>query len=194
LVSWDRTRLRKGTTAETQTLAASQGTIEFMDIVLKAKHWQIFGGFILLTIVASIITDIGPIADTVISLIMGSIYFGWILLLGYGLSKRLGTLHSTGFKLFVTANILLIVSGTLSEVLVATGITAKNQNILVMVFLAAYVITLLAIIGTYPAKTLKMLESKEENDINNYFGDIFLFLFLPLGTWIIQPRINKLVH
>ena len=67
-----------------------------------------------------------------------------------------------------------------------------NSNLLTLLFVV-YFIASLAIIFSYPAKTIKRLETKGEIDINDYFGDIFRLLFWPIGIWTIQPRINKLI-
>jgi hypothetical protein len=165
-----------------------------MNIVFKAKHWQIFGTFVALAFIGSMIETINPIVDAVYYLFMVSVIFGWILILGHGLSRRLNTLDSIEFKLFKVAGILLIVSASLSKLLMTARITEpRGQSVVMMIFLGIYVLTLLAITFTYPAKTLKRLETKEKIDINDYFGDIFGLIFWPIGIWTIQPRINKLI-
>jgi hypothetical protein len=163
-----------------------------MEIVFKAKHWQIFGTFVLLAFIGSMIENINPIVDAVFYIFMVSVILGWILILGHGLSRRLNTLDSKEFKIFEAAGILLILSASLSKLLMTAHITEpRGHGIVMMIFLGIYVLTLLTITFTYPAKTLKRLETKEETDINDYFGDIFGLMFWPIGIWTIQPRINK---
>jgi len=165
-----------------------------MDIVLRAKHWQIFTGFLFLAIVSSVISNVGPVTDAIVTFVLHSIYFGWLAFLGYGLTKRQGTLQSNSFRIFVASCVLIVASETLLKMLIATGIMEQKQlNIFTFILLFIYIGTLLMIINVYPARTLKGLEARREIDINDYFGDIFLFLFWPIGAWVIQPRINKLI-
>lgn len=43
------------------------------------------------------------------------------------------------------------------------------------------------------AKLLNTVERQRESSFSEYGGDIFLFIFLGLGIWWLQPRIQKLV-
>jgi hypothetical protein len=54
------------------------------------------------------------------------------------------------------------------------------------------VVTSIAIINCFPVRLLKIIEKGDNIDINDYFGDIFLLIFWPIGIWLIQPRLNRL--
>ncbi|MHB9142224.1 MAG: hypothetical protein ACYC25_10140 [Paludibacter sp.] len=45
----------------------------------------------------------------------------------------------------------------------------------------------------FAAKTLKSAELNREATLSDYLGDFFLIWFYPLGIWILQPRIHKLI-
>lgn len=45
----------------------------------------------------------------------------------------------------------------------------------------------------FVAKTLKTVELQKEVSFSEFAGDFFLIWFFPIGVWIIQPRINKIV-
>lgn len=45
----------------------------------------------------------------------------------------------------------------------------------------------------FAAKTLKSAELNREALLSDYLGDFFLIWFYPLGIWILQPRIHKLI-
>jgi hypothetical protein len=45
----------------------------------------------------------------------------------------------------------------------------------------------------FASKTLKSAELKREATLSDYLGDFFLIWFYPLGIWILQPRIHKLL-
>lgn len=67
-----------------------------------------------------------------------------------------------------------------------------NGEIIKSLHIGAMISTLYAIIFT--AKILKSAELNRKASIVDYLGDIFLIWFFPIGIWIIQPRINKLVQ
>ena len=46
----------------------------------------------------------------------------------------------------------------------------------------------------FAAKTLKSAELKKEAKISEYLGEFFLIWFYPIGIWILQPRIHKLIN
>jgi hypothetical protein len=45
----------------------------------------------------------------------------------------------------------------------------------------------------FVAKTLKTVELQREVTFNDFVGEFFLSWFFPIGVWILQPRINKLI-
>lgn len=56
---------------------------------------------------------------------------------------------------------------------------------------AAMFCTLYAMI--FAAKTIKSAELEKEAKVSDYLGDFFLVWFFPIGIWILQPRIHKLI-
>jgi hypothetical protein len=45
----------------------------------------------------------------------------------------------------------------------------------------------------FNAKLIKSVELKKEAKFEEFIGDFFLILFFPIGIWLIQPRLNKIV-
>ncbi|HPE57275.1 MAG TPA: hypothetical protein P5514_13300 [Bacteroidales bacterium] len=45
----------------------------------------------------------------------------------------------------------------------------------------------------FAAKTIKSAELEKEAKVSDYLGDFFLVWFFPIGIWILQPRIHKLI-
>lgn len=45
----------------------------------------------------------------------------------------------------------------------------------------------------FVAKTIKTIEIKREADFSDYAGEFFLIWFFPIGVWILQPKINKIM-
>ena len=67
-----------------------------------------------------------------------------------------------------------------------------NGWVVMPMHIAAMISTFYAMI--FAAKTLKSAELKREAKISDYLGDFFLVWFFPIGIWIIQPRIHKLIN
>ncbi|HMG93187.1 MAG TPA: hypothetical protein VK589_24190 [Chryseolinea sp.] len=164
--------------------------------VFKAKHWEIFVTLISLSLIESIVETILPVVGMILDVISTTVILGWILVLGYGLARLRKDQGSTRFWVFIGTGIQLIIATTLSKLI----ITIKELeftiegNLPELLILLVYSLMSTAIIFSYPAKTLKLLETKEDIDINDYFGDIIRLLFWPIGIWTIQPRINKIAN
>jgi len=45
----------------------------------------------------------------------------------------------------------------------------------------------------FSAKTIKLAELQKTVNFVEFIGDFSLFWFLPIGIWVLQPRINELV-
>ncbi|MFI5140087.1 MAG: hypothetical protein ACHQIM_19865 [Sphingobacteriales bacterium] len=45
----------------------------------------------------------------------------------------------------------------------------------------------------FVAKTLKTVELQREAGFSDFAGEFFLTWFFPIGVWILQPRINKMI-
>ena len=67
-----------------------------------------------------------------------------------------------------------------------------NGWVVMPLHFAAMFSTLYAMI--FAAKTLKSAELKKDAKISEYIGDFFLVWFFPIGIWILQPRIHKLIN
>ena len=46
----------------------------------------------------------------------------------------------------------------------------------------------------FTAKTLKTAYKQERQDVGDFIGEFFLILFFPIGIWILQPMINKIIE
>lgn len=46
----------------------------------------------------------------------------------------------------------------------------------------------------FTAKTIKTVELQRDVTFGDFAGEFFLLWFYPIGVWLIQPRINKLVE
>jgi hypothetical protein len=46
----------------------------------------------------------------------------------------------------------------------------------------------------FTAKTIKSIEFKRAVSFSEFAGEFFLLWFFPIGIWIIQPKINKIIE
>jgi hypothetical protein len=45
----------------------------------------------------------------------------------------------------------------------------------------------------FVAKTIKTVELKREVKFGDFAGEFFLLWFYPVGVWILQPKLNKMI-
>jgi uncharacterized membrane protein YagU involved in acid resistance len=65
-------------------------------------------------------------------------------------------------------------------------------DVIMPLHLAAMFCSLYAMI--FAAKSLKSSELNKRATISEYLGDFFLIWFFPIGVWILQPRIHKIIE
>jgi len=188
-----------------------------VDLLLKAKHWQVFlilVGLPLLmlfimmgTMFSSMATE--PSAQGVMSPFFLPLFgigtsvsslglYAWYWSVGVGLQRfvpdgvNLKVNRFKFFLLFTPIYILLVM--TLLPVM-----GSVEQIISPWIFLIILPLHLLAMFsGIYmlyfSAKTIRSAELKRRASISDYIGEFFLIWFYPIGIWFIQPRINRIAE
>jgi hypothetical protein len=180
---------------------------------LKAKHWQIFIAIFIipysLRLLAMAITnnDQEKIMDftPIIILVFFLGVFGWLWSIATGLKEKIPTginMKIKKFKLFllipifytpVVFNIFDLVFDSVEK---SNG--EPNGLIIGISFAIIFPLHILSIFGLFysfyfAAKTYKTVELQREVSFSDFAGDFFLLLFFPIGVWIIQPNINKMI-
>jgi hypothetical protein len=75
-----------------------------------------------------------------------------------------------------------------------TPLMFSGYHVLVALPIFIYVMFGLFHFGMISAKTLTTIELKREVTFSDYAVNFFLFtLLLPVGIWILQPKINRLI-
>lgn len=171
---------------------------EKMRFLLRLKHWQLF----LLTIGLPILADIfgisGPgrsgTVDVIIGLVTVSGVFGWIWAIANELHIKLP--DKENFKLwrfrllfFIALTILVWVFWTFLITRTRTDSEFPIIFLTVPIYLAIMVFLVL-----FAAKTLRTVELGRPANISEYGGEAFLIWMIPIGVWILQPRLNKLTE
>lgn len=181
-----------------------------MTKLLTLKHWQLFGLLMVLPMIfqfvamGSILTSSNPtlflIAFPIMMIFFIILFFGWFYALGTNLHKKLPatvTMNLTRFKIFIFIPVaymlffLVFVSGMFSHF--SSG-GQPNFSIFGLIF-PLHLFSMFCIFYClyFNAKALKTVEWQKPVTFSDFAGEFFLLWFFPIGIWIIQPRINKLL-
>jgi len=174
---------------------------------LRFKHWQLFLLLYIIPLILEIIifSSITPfdkmffilLASTVI--IFSIVFFGWFYSVDLYLHKRLPETVQMNLKLFtvfllIPALYIFFVcvfvlrnSGTLSN---ENNPAPKLSGFLIPLHL--FSIFCMFYCFYFIGKALKAVELQRPVTFSDFAGEFFLIWFLPIGIWILQPRINKI--
>ena len=162
-----------------------------MKSFLSLKHWHIF----IILLVGSGLYNFTIQGNTQLSMcftIAGSIIYSlWPMLVGNELNQLLPKRITLNFNFFlINTFIWLVVFIGILVLSNGEGMSFTGLSALPMfyVFFAYYYFL------AYPAKVLNSIEKGKEANLGQYIGDFFLILFLPIGIWFLQPRINRILE
>jgi hypothetical protein len=159
-----------------------------MSFALRLKHWQIFG-VIVLGLLVNNFTVADNLTLTIVLRVTGIlIYCSWGFLVGHGLYQLVPDRIDLNYNLFLihtfvwlTAYMVIMVISN-GEGMTFTGVAALSGFYVFYAFLHYLM---------FPVRALKSIEKNRKADIGECIGDFFLVVFLPIGIWFLQPRINR---
>lgn len=135
-----------------------------------------------------------------------SILFGWLWSVAVGLQNKIPEnikMKVTKFKAFffiplVYILFILIVFAGFSESLFSIN-TENNTRFHVGIFVAIFLMHVFSIFCMFytlyfVAKTFKTTELQRQVTFSDFAGEFFLIWFFPIGIWILQPKINKMIE
>lgn len=192
-----------------------------MKKLLKIKHWALFlltiGIPIIVAIVMPFMTESAGsdvyIAMTLFtSLIMLTSWWCMSLLLGwfYAIGSRLrgyvpaGVRSAPNLKFFAWVPVIYVaciavftISATFKRGPYAqpAGDTVILNKVIMLTMVALHLFSMFCVFYCmyHAAKTLKAAELQRKVTFGDFAGEFFLMWFFPVGVWILQPRINKIV-
>jgi len=194
-----------------------------MDIFLRAKHWQLFlltfGIPIIfeIALMGSLFSNImhnpnpNPAAvlgslkffPLIMLLFMGTL-FSWFWAVATGLQKFMPpgvNMKLTRFKVFffIPLVYLILIMVGISVVLGSNITDITNPAPFFIAFLIIFPLHIFSMFCIFyclyfVAKTLKTVELQRETSFSDFVGEFFLAWFFPIGVWILQPKINKLMQ
>ena len=177
-----------------------------MRFLLRLKHWQLF----LITwgtpIAINIYTLSRPALMVKLFPVMMVVFiigiFGWIWAISTQLHKKLPTevkLNIKGFKIIFSVPIFYTLALTLwmgyqFYFRFPEGSANMSSIIGIIVFFhfASMICILLGL--RFAAQTMRSVELGRLAKFSDYAIEFFLIWVSPIGFWILQPRLNKLVE
>jgi len=183
---------------------------------LKAKHWQLFvltfGIPMILQIIAmagmmtQLISESESNPDHVFNTMMITYpiimlmfifgFLGWFWSIAIGLRNRIPVHLKMSSGYFKFSFFFIIVYLFFFAILFTRIFMSSDFNplLLGLVFpLHFYCMFNIFYCMYFVSKTIRTIELNRKVSFGDYAGEFFLIWFYPVGIWIIQPRINKMI-
>ena len=170
-----------------------------MSILLKLKHWQVFGIFAICYVLIFIfqetdfsILKISSVQISIIStIILLVFFFVWLMSIGTFLNQIKDNPYHFRKWLLIIAGISCILGYSFLNV---ERLGQEKEIIPMWLSLVSFPFTFWGIIYTFykVPKSLKSIETGQKAKFSEFFLDLILFAFFPIGVWIIQPRLNRI--
>lgn len=174
---------------------------------LKAKHWQIFmvtfGLPFLLQLILMPMTIMGndpmimmKIFPIIMILFIGG-FFGWFWSIAIGLQQVIpedSKINVGKFKIFLLIPVVYMIFflGFFTTLFNSGG---PNPGIFAII-VPLHLFSMFCIFYSlyFVAKTFKTAELQRKVTFSDFAGEFFMIWFFPIGIWIIQPKINKMIE
>lgn len=161
-----------------------------MEILLKAKHWQIFIILIIGIFISNFTIENNNTITLILKIIGITLYFLYPFIIGLFLYDYVPNAIRLNHNFFLVNSFIWITTYLVVMVLSdGKGMTFNGLAAIPMFYVAFAFLHYLS----FPAKTLKSIEIDKEAKLGDYIGDFFLIVFLPIGIWFLQPRINRIL-
>jgi hypothetical protein len=178
-----------------------------MKFILKLKHWQLF----LITWGTPILIDVCTFSNPallirlfpVMMLVFMASVFGWIWSISTVLHKKLPVnvnLNVGLLKILLLVPILYMLLLFIGmDIQLFKGSAGSGESVGLTIFpliIILHLVSMACILLSvrFAAKTLKSIELGRLAKFGDYVGEFFLLWFSPVGIWILQPRLNKLIE
>ena len=174
-----------------------------MDFIMRMKHWQVFLfvalPFLLMFLVIPTFVLLKPaITVTVIMFPLLAVwiisFISYILFLGISIDKFANFPKKPNKKNFSGLMIYSFIYSLLFIFLFTDMGPMDDLHNVMPKILPFHLLAMLSnIYGIrFIAKMLVSIEKGEIVKAGDYLGEFFLFWFIPVGIWVLQPRINKI--
>jgi len=193
-----------------------------MNLFLRAKHWQLFLAtfgipmlvqiVVMANMMSSLMHKQNPAAMglyfslfPVIMIIFAGTLMGWMWSVAIGLQKLVPPnvkMKVMKFKIFFFIPLVYIALISIFFIFAIDGHVMNNDQPGVMFFSSFAIIVPIHLFAMFcmfyslyfVAKTFKTVELQRAVNFSDFLGDFFMIWFFPIGIWVIQPKINKMVN
>jgi hypothetical protein len=193
-----------------------------IEIFLRAKHYQIFlltigipfaFQFAVVLYLMPTINGGGEIDDEtlfsiikvfpVLMMVFIGVIFGWLYSIGIGLQSKLPEdvkMQVGRFKIFFFIPLVYISLISMAMFFLVSNIaflagTFASVGLVMFIFLF-HLFSMFCIFYVlyFAAKTFKTVELQKEVRFSEFAGEFFMLWIFPIGVWILQPKINKIME
>lgn len=179
-----------------------------MKKILLIRHWTLFCLFLIpsLILVAVMIfsdnftMEVSDPSFFVYAFAMVAtilVFLMWSYSLGENLIRRIQSNTSFESMIFKIACLVILIFGIFAFILILSFY--KRPTWTINSFIKTFLITLCitsiisyVLIAFFNAKAIKSVENNKTIRFKDFFWEFLMFLFLPIGIWILQPKINKI--
>jgi hypothetical protein len=159
--------------------------------IVKAKHWEIFLLICPFEIMAIIDFQGGIEHLYWINLIGFTVVQLWQFFLTNELIKMVPKVYGLKTNLYYF-NVLLFFISYLTAIYMFNGKGFNVKGVYALIGFYVFYASLQSF--GFAARIIKSKELNRKSKKRESIGYFFLFLFLPIGIWILQPKINKLYN
>jgi hypothetical protein len=177
-----------------------------MRFLLKLKHWQLFVLTWGIPLAINIYTFSKPALMVKLFPVMMLVFiigiFGWIWAISTQLYKKLPmevNMNIKGFKIIFSVPIFYTLALTVWMAYqfyfrFPEGSSNVGSIIVIIAFLHFVSMVCILLGLRFAAQTLRSVELGRLAKFSDYAVEFFLIWFSPIGFWILQPRLNKLIE
>jgi hypothetical protein len=192
-------------------------------LFLKAKHWQLFilmfviPFLIQMTMLFMVIISAFTAKSSgqafaanymrcfsLCTMLYCMLMFGWFWFVTMGLQHKIPQelkFKLVRFKVFFFIPIVYIICIMFFMQMFMAGLNKGVPDIgfifsMIGIMIPMHLFSMFCMIHTmyFVAKTIKTVELQRKVTFTDFVGEFFLVWFLPIGLWILQPQINKMIE
>lgn len=142
----------------------------------------------------------------IMMLIFMGVFFGWFWSVAVGLQRKVPEdvkMKVKKFKIFFFIPMayiffMILLMGIQMNGLMTNGTEPSGGLIggLAAVIVPLHLFSMFCIFYSlyFVAKTFKTVELQREVKFSDFAGEFFMIWFYPIGIWIVQPKINKMIE
>jgi hypothetical protein len=135
-----------------------------------------------------------------------AVLFGWFWSVAIGLQKKLPEPMRLNLKKFricffiplIYVLCILVFMSAVMRGMIASPVEPDGESLgrLVAIIVPLHLFAIFCTFYSlyFVAKTLKTVELQRQVAFSDFAGEFFMIWFYPIGIWIVQPKINRMMH